>query len=954
MSFRIASSSDDSAKIKRYAKAPINNANEIQNIPINLDNLEENSILVYRNGMWVIENISAITGATGIGGPGSSGHTGPTGPTGAVETFSHKGIWNNTTTYNTGDVVFYNSQSFISLKDSNTNITPVGDSNWGKIADIGATGYTGSTGPTGFFGPTGYTGSIGNTGPTGPIETFNFRGDWDTNNTYNIGDVVYYINGSYISLISSNQGILPVNGINWGKIADIGATGFTGYTGSTGHEGKTGPTGFTGPIGYTGYSGPTGTVGPTGSQGPALTGPTGYTGYTGSTGFTGPTGAQGLSITGPTGPSPNVTTLSVAKVYNDSIVNTNLAAGNLLQFNTNEYLIGSSISYNSATNTFTLEPGKTYDLTCGLGRVDYSNTQGELCWRWKNRTTGEWLGLGGGSISVTYPFNAWEGGLARAFFSPTVTTEIGCEITISTLVNSYGYQNNRDQHPYAIVYEIPTQAFVYTGATGSTGYIGPTGYTGYTGFTGVTGSTGYTGPTGYTGYTGFTGVTGSTGYTGPTGLSITGPTGPSPNTYNLSFIKVHNNEKVFAPMTSHNIQLNTIDFQSGAAISLNSNEFTLEGGKTYDMTCGISRIDFSSTDGVMNWRWKDLTNDVWLGEGGGSIGPNYLNHNTWSCGPARAFFSPTTTTQVSCVITIAENVSTYGFLAQNAEQVSYAVIYEVPNHILVYTGATGSTGFTGFTGYTGSTGYTGPTGYTGFTGPTGPSGNATNTGATGYTGLTGYTGYTGYTGPTGFTGSTGSIGNTGPTGIQGATGPVGVSLSKTSVSSTQILLQDDNNTTLATLNSASSSEAGLLTNSNFAKIVSGTNVTNTTISLTNQDNGSIVNINEASSTQAGLLSSAKYSLLGDIQAGTFSIGSSSGKTKGGLINFNSNFSSAPVILLTVQQEYNNQNTFSISYNQNEPSLQFGFYWTVTITDASYWDQDLIGNYIAIGPRERFN
>ena len=46
MSFRIASSSNDSAAIKRYAKEPIYNANEIHTIPINLDNLEENSILV--------------------------------------------------------------------------------------------------------------------------------------------------------------------------------------------------------------------------------------------------------------------------------------------------------------------------------------------------------------------------------------------------------------------------------------------------------------------------------------------------------------------------------------------------------------------------------------------------------------------------------------------------------------------------------------------------------------------------------------------------------------------------------------------------------------------------------------------------------------------------------------------------------------------------------------------
>lgn len=96
-------------------------------------------------------------------------------------------------------------------------------------------------------------------------------------------------------------------------------------------------------------------------------------------------------------------------------------------------------------------------------------------------------------------------------------------------------------------------------------------------------------------------------------------------------------------------------------------------------------------------------------------------------------------------------------------------------------------------------------------------------------------------------------------------------------------------------------------------------------------------------------------MLGDIQAGAFTIGSSSGKTKGGgLVNFNSSFSSAPVILLTIQQEYNNQNAYSITYNLNEPSLQLGFYWTVAINDASYWDQELGGNYIAIGPRERFN
>ena len=123
----------------------------------------------------------------------------------------------------------------------------------------GSTGATGPTGPTGIIGPTGPTGAtgiIGPTGATGPVSIFNFKGTWLPTTTYNTDDVVYYYNGTYISIQANNINQQPdLNPSYWGYIpASTGATGAIGSTGPTGATGIIGPTGATG-LGITGLIG---------------------------------------------------------------------------------------------------------------------------------------------------------------------------------------------------------------------------------------------------------------------------------------------------------------------------------------------------------------------------------------------------------------------------------------------------------------------------------------------------------------------------------------------------------------------------------------------------------------------------------------------------------------------------------------------------------------------------
>ena len=118
-------------------------------------------------GATGLTGATGATGAQGIQGlTGATGATGPTGATGAPIAF--QGPYSSATTYAQGDAVSYFGSSYISLTNANLNNNPIGSpSQWGLLAQVGATGATGPTGSTGATGATGSTGATGPTGPTG-------------------------------------------------------------------------------------------------------------------------------------------------------------------------------------------------------------------------------------------------------------------------------------------------------------------------------------------------------------------------------------------------------------------------------------------------------------------------------------------------------------------------------------------------------------------------------------------------------------------------------------------------------------------------------------------------------------------------------------------------------------------------------------------------------------------
>jgi Collagen triple helix repeat (20 copies) len=150
-----------------------------------------------------------LTGPQGAVGPtGATGSIGPAGPP-----IAFQGTWSNATTYNTGDAVFSNGSSYISLSSANINHDPTLGAPWALLARQGATGAageTGSAGPTGSqgiqgatgaqgaqgsIGPIGLTGAQGVAGPTGttgPIgpagPPISFQGTWSNLTTYNTAE----------------------------------------------------------------------------------------------------------------------------------------------------------------------------------------------------------------------------------------------------------------------------------------------------------------------------------------------------------------------------------------------------------------------------------------------------------------------------------------------------------------------------------------------------------------------------------------------------------------------------------------------------------------------------------------------------------------------------------------------------------------------------------------------
>ncbi|HVX67597.1 MAG TPA: hypothetical protein VHA11_13380 [Bryobacteraceae bacterium] len=110
------------------------------------------------------EGPAGATGATGPAGPagpagqagpagpaGPAGATGATGPAGAAGApgpigppLSFVGTWSNSTTYATGDAVFYNGSSYISLSAGNIGNNPASGTPWALLAQQGAIGPVGA------------------------------------------------------------------------------------------------------------------------------------------------------------------------------------------------------------------------------------------------------------------------------------------------------------------------------------------------------------------------------------------------------------------------------------------------------------------------------------------------------------------------------------------------------------------------------------------------------------------------------------------------------------------------------------------------------------------------------------------------------------------------------------------------------------------------------------------
>jgi hypothetical protein len=118
---------------------------------------------------------TGATGAPGIPGPpGPAGQTGPPGAPGSTGSqgasgppIAFHGIWSNATVYTTGDAVFFNGSSYVSLSGPNIGNTPSSGVPWALLAQQGATGATGANGTNGTNGTNGAPGPQGNTGATG-------------------------------------------------------------------------------------------------------------------------------------------------------------------------------------------------------------------------------------------------------------------------------------------------------------------------------------------------------------------------------------------------------------------------------------------------------------------------------------------------------------------------------------------------------------------------------------------------------------------------------------------------------------------------------------------------------------------------------------------------------------------------------------------------------------------
>jgi hypothetical protein len=128
-------------------------------------------------------------------------------------------------------------------------------------AQIDAT-PAGPQGPAGLDGAPGAPGAKGDKGdpgePGAPGPSFNMRGDWQSWDVYNRGDLIAYNGNLYIAFADALSGPPPDGDTRWKLLTLIGPAGPAGADSTV-----------PGPAGNDGAPGPAGADGPPGPQGPA-------------------------------------------------------------------------------------------------------------------------------------------------------------------------------------------------------------------------------------------------------------------------------------------------------------------------------------------------------------------------------------------------------------------------------------------------------------------------------------------------------------------------------------------------------------------------------------------------------------------------------------------------------------------------------------------------------------
>ena len=200
----------------------------------------------------------------------------------------------------------------------------------------------------------------------------NWRGSWNSGDTYQVGDIVYYGGSSYIAA-AINTDVLPSQasiGTTWYIVALAGFQGLQGVEGIQGPQGVQGPIGNQGPVGTIGATGPQGVQGPTGATG--ATGPQGVQGPQGARGVPGDTGPTGA--TGPTGPTGPIGSTGKGLVWRNtysSIVIYN--AYDCVEYNGSSYICIVNGTSGESPDSLT-----GWDILCsGVGSISWDNVIGK-------------------------------------------------------------------------------------------------------------------------------------------------------------------------------------------------------------------------------------------------------------------------------------------------------------------------------------------------------------------------------------------------------------------------------------------------------------------------------------------------------------------------------------------------------------------------------------------------